>query len=107
MYTKYGGCLNSDTFSTSSSSSNSMNTTLTATAMSSNPISPAPENIAARWVKNLSSKPLVEAQILLLARDPDFALVPSHSPRREYIAAVEDLHLILTPKASEELRTET
>ena len=54
------------------------------------PVSPASDNTKAKLVKNLSSKPLTEVQISLLARDPNFAVVPLYSTKREYIMAVEE-----------------
>ena len=33
-----------------------------------------------RWVKNLSSTPLTEAQFSLLAHRPNFAIAPRHPP---------------------------
>ena len=33
-----------------------------------------------RWVKNLSSTPLTEAQFSLLAHGPNFAIAPRHPP---------------------------
>ena len=35
-----------------------------------------------RWVKNLSSTPLTEAQFSLLAHGPNFAIAPRHPPWR-------------------------
>ena len=33
-----------------------------------------------RWVRNLSSTPLTEAQVSLLAHGPNFAVAPRHPP---------------------------
>ena len=35
----------------------------------------SPDPTKAKWVKNLSSRPLAEAQILFLVKDPNFAIV--------------------------------
>ena len=40
-----------------------------------------PDSTTAKWVLNLSSKPFMEAQNLLLAWGPKFAMVPRYSPK--------------------------
>ena len=54
-------------------------------------MSSAPDNLKAKWVKNLSSQPPTGAQISLLARGPEFAVVPIYSSKGEYIVAVEEM----------------
>ena len=44
------------------------------------------ENI---WVRNLSKTPLTNAQEKVLARGPNFAIVPKELPVIEYVAAIE------------------
>ena len=56
---------------------------------------PAPDFTKAKWVKDLSNKLLMEAQYSLLARSPNFAVVPLYSLKGEYITAVEEACLIL------------
>ena len=73
---------------------------------SPSPCTSAPDNITARWVKILSSTPLMEAQNSLLARGPNFALVLRYSPTGEYIATVK-VCLKLFPRVAAESKTET
>ena len=42
-----------------------------------------------KWVINISSKPLTQAQEKLLAIGPNYAMVPRSPPITEYIAAIE------------------
>ena len=42
-----------------------------------------------KWVINMSSTPLTEAQKQLLAHGPNFTISPRNPPIVEYIAAVE------------------
>ena len=48
-----------------------------------------------KWVKNLSSRPLTEAEVALLSRGTNFAIVPRYSPREEYVAVIEGGFLTL------------
>ena len=57
-----------------------------------------------RWVKNLSSTPLTEAQFSLLAHGPNFAIAPRHPPHWDYITAIEQACLKLEPHNAEKLR---
>ena len=57
-----------------------------------------------RWVKNLSSTPLTEAQFSLLAHGPNFVIAPRHPPHGDYITAIEQACLKLEPHNAEELR---
>ena len=43
-----------------------------------------------KWVLNLSSNPLTEAQEKLLAHGPNFTISPGSPPIGEYIAVVEN-----------------
>ena len=72
MYTINGGHYNPMT----SRLHSSPNTSTTTETTSLNPVSQAPDNFKAKWVKNLSSKPLDKAQISLLALGPSFTAVP-------------------------------
>ena len=64
MYGNYGGCSNSNpnTSTILSGSNNCITTPPTTTTTSSSQVTPAPDNITAKWIKNLSSEPLTEAQ---------------------------------------------
>ena len=59
-----------------------------------------------RWVTNLSSKPLTQAQRSVLAKDPNFAVIPRHPPILEHIMAIESVHTKLGQQDAEELRDE-
>ena len=45
-----------------------------------------------KWVINLSSKPLTTAQRSVLAKGPNFAVLPKHPPKLEYITAIGCLY---------------
>ena len=47
------------------------------------------ENPNPKWVMNLSSKPLTQAQRSVLAKGPNFAVTCRHPPNLEYITAIE------------------
>ena len=64
-------------------------------------------NITNKWVVNLSSTPLTDAQTSLLARGPKFTIVPRHLPKGDYATAVEEVSHILTPNVAAELRADT
>ena len=72
MYGNYGGYSNpnSNTFSTVPGSNNSTATTTTTSTTTLDPVTLSPNNITAMWVKNLSSKLLMEAQTSLSVRVP-------------------------------------
>ena len=57
-----------------------------------------------KWVFNLSSKPLTQAQRSLLVKGPNFVLTPKHPPSLEYITAIESICSKLDQQDSEELR---
>ena len=61
------------------------------------------ENI---WVRNLSKTPLTNAQEKVLARVPNFAIVPKEPPVIEYVAAIEKACQQLKQGEVEELRGE-
>ena len=54
-----------------------------------------------KWVRNLSSIPLTEAQVSLLVHGPNFAVAPG-TPHGEYITAIEQVCLKLEPHNAEE-----
>ena len=55
------------------------------------------DNTSSNLVVNVSSCPLMEAQLSFLASKPKFTVVPRHPPKGEYTASVEEvcLHLSL------------
>ena len=57
-----------------------------------------------KWVINISSKLLTQAQEKLLAHGPNYAVVPRSPPKTEYIAAIEQAHSKLKPGEAGELR---
>ena len=59
-----------------------------------------------KWVRNLLSTPLTEAQISLLVRGPNSAVAPRHPPYGEYITMVDQACLKLEPHSAEEHRAE-
>ena len=59
-----------------------------------------------KWVKNLSSKPLTEEQVRLLAQGPKFVIRPRQPPVGEYIVAVEQACSRLRQGEADELRVE-
>ena len=59
-----------------------------------------------KWVINISSKPLTQAQEKLLAHGPNYTQVPRSPPITEYIAAIEQVCSKLKPGEAEELRGE-
>ena len=62
------------------------------------------ENPNPKWVINLSSKPLTQAQRSVLAKGPNFVVTPRHPPNPEYITAVETVCTKLGQQDAEELR---
>ena len=58
------------------------------------------------WVRNLSKTPLTIAQKKVLARGPNFALVPKEPPVIEYVAAIEKACQQLKQGEAEELQGE-
>ena len=59
-----------------------------------------------KWVRNISSTPLTEAQIKLLSHGPNYTMVPKNAPIIEYIATIEKACTSLQPHKAEELRGE-
>ena len=49
------------------------------------------DNTKVEWVINMSNTPLMEAKRLLLARGPNFMVVPKQPPEREYVVALEEV----------------
>ena len=64
------------------------------------------ENPNPKWVINLSSKPLTEAEWSVLAKGPNFAVTPRNPPNLEYIMAIEAACTKLGQQDAEELRAE-
>ena len=64
------------------------------------------ENTNPKWVINLSSKPLTQAQRSVLAKGPYFVVTPRHSPNLEYITTIEVACNKLGQQDAEELRAE-
>ena len=64
------------------------------------------ENPNPKWVINLSSKPLTQAQRSLLAKDPNFMVTPSNPPILEYITTIEAACTKLGQQDVEELTAE-
>ena len=56
-----------------------------------------------KWVRNISSNPLTEAQMKLLSHGPNYAMVPKNPPIMEYIATIEKACTSLQPGKVEEL----
>ena len=57
-----------------------------------------------KWVINLSSTHLTQAQRSLLAKGPNFVVTPKHSPNLEYITAIESVCSKLDQQDAEELK---
>ena len=64
------------------------------------------ENPNPKWVINLFSKPLTQAQRSVLAKSPNFAVIPRHPPNLEYITAIEATCTKLGQQDAEECRAE-
>ena len=60
-----------------------------------------------KWVINLSSKPLTQAQRSVLAEGPNFVVSPRHPPNHEYITAIESVCTKLGQQDAEELRDDS
>ena len=56
-----------------------------------------------KWVINLSSKPLTNAQRSVLAKGPNFVVSPKHPPNLEHITAIEAAWTKLSQQDAEEL----
>ena len=59
-----------------------------------------------KWVINLSSKSLSQAQRSVLAKGPNFAVTPRHPPNLEYIMTIEAACTKLGHQDAKELRAE-
>ena len=63
-------------------------------------------SINSKWVINLSSHPLTPAQVSLLSKGPNFALVPNNPPNVKFISAIELACQKRTEQDVQELRAE-
>ena len=59
-----------------------------------------------KWVINLSSKPLTQVQRCVLAKGPNFAVLPRHPPNLEYITAIESACTKLSQLDAEDHRAD-
>ena len=59
-----------------------------------------------KWVKNLSDKPLTQAQRSLLAHGPNYDFIPKNPPKEEYMSAIEQACHKLKEGEADELRVE-
>ena len=66
----------------------------------------ANEKVNEKWVINLSSSPLTQAQASLLAHGPGFAVTPKHPPYGDYIVAIEKACSTMAHNRAEELKAE-
>ena len=64
------------------------------------------EDLNPKWVINLSSKPLTQAQRSVLAKGPNFAATPRHPLNLEHIMAIELVCTKFGQQDAEELRAE-
>ena len=68
-----------------------------------NPQGSSMEEPNPKWVINLSSKLLIQAQRSVLSRGPNFVVSPRHPPNLEYITAIESACTKLSQQDAEEL----
>ena len=66
----------------------------------------AEDKIEKKWVINLSSSPLTQAQASLLAHGPGYAVTPKHPLYGDYLVAIEKACSTLDQNRAEELRAE-
>ena len=59
-----------------------------------------------KWIINLSSKPLTQAQRSVLANGPSFVVTPRHPPNLQYIMDIESVCTKLGQQDAEECRAE-
>ena len=59
-----------------------------------------------KWVINLFSKPLTQAQRSVLPKESNFAVSPRQLPNLEYITAIESACTKLSQQDAEELRAD-
>ena len=64
------------------------------------------KDLSLKWVINLSSKPLTQAQGSLLAKGSNFVVTPRHPPNLEYMTAIEAVCTKLSQLDAEEPRAE-
>ena len=107
MYTSYSGCSNHTPANNYTSTSTAVTPATAITTMSTLLTTPAPYQTKTEWIKNLSHKPHMEAQVSLLARGPNFSVTPLYSLKGEYVTAMEKACLKLPPNVAEEFRTES
>ena len=67
---------------------------------------PAQNNDSNKWVINLSSTHLSQAQGYLLAKGPNYAVIPKNPPYLEYITSIESVCQKLDHQEGEELRVD-
>ena len=72
----------------------------------SNKQGPEMNNISKKWVINLSSIPLTQEQVSLLAHGPNFAVTPQKPPYGEYITSIKRACRSLDSNTVEELRSD-
>ena len=65
-----------------------------------------PEHTKHYCVINLSSKPLTQAHMSLLAKEPNYVVTPRHPPILEYITAIESVCTKLGQQEAEGLRAD-
>ena len=63
-------------------------------------------NVRSKWIVNLSSSLLSPAQVSLLSKGPNFALVLTNPPNVEFISAVKEAWHRLTDQDAQECRVE-
>ena len=62
------------------------------------------EDPSLKWVINLSSKPLTQAQRSVLVKGPNLVVSPRHPPNLDYITTLESVCTKLGQQDAEELR---
>ena len=83
---------------------NSPSTTSTASTIQMSAQPNTSNTSSSKWVINLSSGPLTKAQKTLLAKGPNFVIVPKLSQREAYITAVEEACIRLPTKEARGIR---
>ena len=98
---------NSATPQASRASSQEGNTSpSTSSRANNNPQGSSMEEPNPKWVINLSSKPLTQAQRFVLTKAPNFAVSPRHPINSEYITAIESACKKLSQQDAEEFRAD-
>ena len=96
----------STTSQASSGSTQGGNTSPSNNIRANNPHGSSSEGPNPKWVINLSSKPLTQAQRSVVAKGPNFVVSPRHPPNLEYITAIEAVCTKLSQQDAEELRAD-